>query len=143
MPSWLLLFWSGLAAALASEWLAATLRPPRLTRRRGQSVSPTLMRGPRENVIIAIVTGTLLLAPLYGVAFELLHRAEFVNGAVLGTLHGVFAAIVALVAARRPARAGAATPPSVRAAAVYRARRILTRAVYGAVLGFLYVVPPA
>jgi len=142
MPAWLLLFWCGLAAALVSEWLAAAVRPGRLSRRRGEAIAPRLMRGPRENALIAIAGGALLLAPVYGIVFELLNRADLVNGTVIGGLHGLIPGVIALAAAARSSTVGAAgTTTSLRAIAVYRARRVLARTVYGAVFGFLYVVP--
>ncbi|MCI0436408.1 MAG: hypothetical protein L0271_22635 [Gemmatimonadetes bacterium] len=140
-PSWLLLFWCGLSAALASELFAAALRPARASRRRGHPSSPQLVTGPRENLPIAVLTGTLLLAPIYGVIFELLEQAQLLNGAVIGGIHGLLVTILATAFAVRPAVLAAQGKPDLRAVLLYRLRRLIARVAYGALFGFLYVVP--
>jgi hypothetical protein len=140
-PSWLLLFWCGLAAALASELVAAALRPPRRSRRRGESTSPTLQAGPRENWFIAVILSACLFTPAYGLIFEMTHRADAGFGAILGAVHGVLAGGVALLSASRALNDRTATPMPV--LAWFRARRLISRIMFGTVLGFLYAVPGA
>ncbi|MGH7501537.1 MAG: hypothetical protein ACREL7_07220 [Longimicrobiales bacterium] len=138
-PSWLLLFWCGLAAALASEFVAAALRPPRLGRRRGETNSPRLQTGPRENTFIALLLAALLFTPVYGLIFEVAHRADAPFGAILGAAHGLVAGAFALLSAAHRADDVAATP--IRALAWFRIRRLISHTTFGAVLGFLYAVP--
>jgi hypothetical protein len=140
-PSWLLLLWCGLAAALASELVAAALRPPRRSRRRGEAVFPTLQAGPRENAFIAVLSSALLFAPAYGIIFESAHRADAEFGALLGAAHGIAAGAIALIAAARRSSDATATP--MRALAWFRVRRLVSRVTFGTVLGFLYAVPGA
>jgi hypothetical protein len=141
-PSWLLLFWCGFAASLASEWIVAAVRAA-IARGRGvQPTGPRLMSTPRGSVPIAVLLGTLVSSPIYGLVFELWHRADLAAGLALGTLHGILAGLFVLVAfLRRRRKDNRATP--VRPLAVFRVRRLVTRVLYGALLGFLYVVPPA
>lgn len=140
-PSWLLLFWCGLAAALASELVAAALRPPRFARRRGESILPTLQAGPRENWLIAVLLSAILFTPVYGVLFEMTHRADAGLGAIFGAVHGIVAGAIALLTAARMNSSRSATP--MRSLAWFRARRLISRITFGTVLGFLYAVPRA
>ena len=140
-PSWLLLLWCGLAAALVSELVAAVLRPPRLVRRRGEAVSPTLQAGPRENWLIAVLLSAVFFTPVYGVLFEMTHRADAGLGAIIGAAHGVLAGSIALLAAARSRSTRAATP--LRALAWFRLRRLISHVTFGSLLGFLYAVPRA
>jgi hypothetical protein len=136
-PSWMLLFWCGLVAALASEWLAAfvrSLRPrPKLDR-----AGPRLMNKPRGSVPIAVAAGTFVFAPLYGLLFESVSRADLLTGSLIGAAHGSLTAVFVLLSWLRR-RTG--NGPPLRPIIYYRAGRLLTRIAYGALLGFLYVVP--
>jgi hypothetical protein len=140
-PSWLLLFWCGLVASITSEWTAAVVRALfNRGRNEGTPGIPRLMREPRGSAPIAIITGTLVSAPVYGLLFEWFHRADLTLGASIGAVHGTFAGILILLAAMRnrtPASAGF----SLRPTAVYRVRRFATRVLYGALRGLLYAVP--
>lgn len=136
--SWPLLLWSGLAAAIASEWVAglgaATVRP------RERSSAPRLMTRPRGSTIVHILAGVLVFAPLYGLAFEIAGRASLTLGATLGAVHGILVTAWALLAAIRGERKLRPTP---RAVFLHRVGRSAVQVIYGAVLGFLYVVPAA
>lgn len=99
------------------------------------------MSAPRGSVPIAVLLGTIVSAPVYGLIFEWWHRADLAAGLFLGTIHGVLAGLVVLMAFLRRRRQDNHELP-VRPLAVFRVRRLITRVVYGAVLGFLYVVPP-
>jgi len=147
-PSWLLLLWCGFAASLASEWIVAAFRA--LFTRNGdrartddtRRAGPRLMSTPRNSIPLAVILGTLVSAPVYGVIFEWWHRADLESGLLLGTVHGVLAGIVVLIAFLRRRRMDNRDTP-VRPLAVFRVRRLVTRVLYGALLGFLYVVPPS
>lgn len=139
-PSWLLLFWCGLAAAIVSEWVAAIPRiPNRRNESGGRAGTPRLLSQPHGSVPLAILYGTLIFAPAYGLLFEWLARADLEAGAVAGAVHGALAALLFLIGWARMRRNREA--PAFKPVALYRARRLLARVVYGAVLGFLYVVP--
>ena len=130
-----------LAAALASEWLMALLRAlVTPTRSAGRPAGPRLMNAPRGSVPFAIVSGTFVFGPAYGMAFEWLARADLEAGAVMGAIHGALAGtLVMLGLMRRRRRDG--TSSSVRGMILYRVRRFATRILYGAFIGLLYVVP--
>ena len=97
------------------------------------------MSAPRGSLPFALISGTFLFAPVYGLLFESLARADLGTGALIGAAHGAIAAAFVLVGHLRK-RASAATP-TLRPVIGYRLRRLVTRTVYGALLGFLYVVP--
>jgi hypothetical protein len=122
-PAWYLLIWAAVVASLIATFLGLAARG-----HLGQ-------RSPRLAALGSFLLGILLWAPLYGLAFEVIGVANALYGALLGTLHGAVAALFAFVHARRTHAA------PTRALASIHGRRIITRAVYGAVLGFLYVVP--
>lgn len=121
MPGWLLLIWSGLAAATAVALLAPAIG--------GVSVAPwSLAPVPRSRAHGAawsFAAGVIAYPLIYGIAFELLHRADLLTGLILGALHG---AIMFLAAHRRA---------SIRAA--FRAAS--AHLIYGAVIAFLYITP--
>lgn len=140
-PSWLLLFWCGLVASIASEWTAVAIRTAvggaRASRASG---NPRLMREPRGSALFAIITGTLISAPVYGLLFEWIHRADLAAGATIGALHGTLAGTLVLLATVRNPDSRAAGF-SLRPTALYRLRRFATRILYGALMGLLYAVP--
>ena len=138
MPSWPLLLWCGLAAAIASQWIAG-LAASVFRRRESRSAAPRLMSRQRGSVLVSILTGTFLFAPLYGLVFEFAGRSDLSTGALLGLLHGILATAWSLWASRR---GDERLRPSLRSILAHRAARTAIRVLYGAVLGFLYVVPP-
>lgn len=141
-PSWLLLFWSGFAASMASEWIVAAVRALFTTKNPlSRTARPRLMSAPRASVPLALAIGTLVAAPAYGIIFEWWNRADLMAGLALGTLHGAIAGAVAMVTFLRRRRIDRRLAP-VRVLAAFRARRMITRVLYGGLLGFLYVVPP-
>jgi hypothetical protein len=99
------------------------------------------MSAPRASVPIAVISGTLLFAPVYGLLFEAFARADLATGAVIGAAHGALAAAFVLIGHLR--RRATAASPALTPVLGYRFRRLVTRTLYGALLGFLYVVPPA
>jgi hypothetical protein len=141
-PSWLLLFWCGFTAAIASEWLVAAGRAfiaPRRAVLAEKGTGPRLMSRPRGSIPFSILSGTIVFAPLYGLLFEWLSRADFEAGAAVGAAHGVLAGLLVLLSTIRRTSKPAGT--ALRPMLGYRARRLITRVLYGALLGFLYVVP--
>jgi hypothetical protein len=140
-PSWFLLFWCGLAAALASEFIVALARATLAHGQRSTEAGPRLMSAPRTSIPFAVLSGAFVFAPLYGIAFEWLARADLQAGAAIGAIHGVIAGVAVLFAAFR--RRAGSPARSLKPMLGFRARRLLTRALFGALLGFLYVVPGA
>jgi len=138
MPSWPLLLWCGLAAAVTSQWVAGIVASV-FRRRENRSAAPRLMSRQRGSVLVSILTGTLVFAPVYGIAFEFTGRSDLSTGATLGLIHGILATAWSLWAARR---GDERLRPSLRSLLAHRAARTAIRVLYGAVLGFLYVVPP-
>lgn len=98
------------------------------------------MKEPRGSVLIAIITGTLVSAPAYGLLFEWIHRADLTVGATIGAVHGTLAGTVVLFAAVRNPDARS-RGFSLRPTALYRLRRFAIRVLYGALMGLLYAVP--
>jgi hypothetical protein len=122
-PAWYLLLWAALVASLVASLLGFSAR------------SQLGERSPRRAIIIGFLLGIFVWGPIYGIAFELFGTANAPGGALLGALHGAAYAVVGLIRARRTERARSPAFASI------HGRRIITRVVYGAVLGFLYVVP--
>lgn len=121
MPAWLLLLWSGLAAASAAALAAAAIGGV-------PAGSWSLAPNPRSRSHAAawtIVAGVLVYPVLYGLAFEILHRADVRIGFLLGAVHG---SVLFIIARRR-----GTTRAALRAAAAHL--------VYGTVMAFLYITP--
>lgn len=116
MPAWLLLAWSGLAAALVSACVRALLAFPR----EGSAF---------RRLVGATVLGLFVLPVVYGFAFEAIGRADLMTGALLGLLHGLIEAAVLF---------RSATPANRRRAI---AQGLLGGLSYGVAIGFLYLVP--
>ena len=122
MPAWLLLLWSGLAAACAAALVAPAIGGVPVA---SWSLAP-LPRSRTHGALWSFAAGLLIYPVLYGTIFELLHRADLRTGLMLGAVHG--AAMFVLVRRRRGSgRAGVRTATA--------------HLVYGAVLAFLYVTP--
>jgi hypothetical protein len=120
-PSWLLLIWSGLAAACAAA-VPATLvgGVPRAT----WSLAPC-PRSRSHGAAWSLIGGGIVYPLLYGIIFELLGRADVPLGLVVGTAH----ALLIFVAARQRCTMRGA----LRAATAHL--------VYGVMIAFLYVTP--
>jgi hypothetical protein len=128
-PAWLLLAWAGLiasaVAALAGAPPGATTlldRPRDYRRRRAASFV--------RAVLLSALVGVVLYPIAYGLIFEAAGRADLPLGAGIGAAHAILALLVR--ALRRI--------PGPHAAPLFRL--VLARLAYGAVIGFLYVVPP-
>ncbi|MGH7464614.1 MAG: hypothetical protein ACREK1_05520 [Longimicrobiales bacterium] len=121
MPAWLLLLWSGLAAACVAALTATLIGGVRVA---SWSLAP-VPRSRSHGAAWSIGAGMFAYPLVYGIAFELLHRADLRTGFMLGAVH----AAVMFAAARRRGSMRAA----LRAAAAHL--------VYGGVIAFLYVTP--
>ncbi|MGH7505163.1 MAG: hypothetical protein ACRELX_05915, partial [Longimicrobiales bacterium] len=124
-PAWFLLLWSALVASLVAAWLGFAARG-RLHDHR-----------PIRSAVATLGLGILVYGPLYGLLFEAIGTATLLVGAVIGAFHGAAVASIALLRDRLAGRG-----PRSDDAAVH-GRRLVIRLVYGAILGLLYVVPPA
>jgi hypothetical protein len=117
-PTWPILLWSGLVASVVASFIL----PRRVPRRAG---ARSLPRWP-----VALILGVLLFAPLYGVGFEMLGRANLGTGIMFGAAHGLFSLALAI-------------PRRRQAGALHLLRLMAGRVLFGTLLGFLYPVPPA
>ena len=119
-PAWLLLFWSGLAAAGCAAVIGRVVG--------GTPAAWGLAPLPHSRLHAAawsLLAGSLLYPLLYGILFELLHRADFRIGAAAGALHGIIMFLIV--------RRTASTHAALRAAATHLA--------YGVALALFYVTP--
>jgi hypothetical protein len=121
VPAWLLLTWSGLAAASAAALIAPVIGGVPTA---SWSLAPT-PRSRLHGALWSFTAGVLAYPLLYGVVFELLHRADLRTGLILGALH----ATVMFAFARQRG--------STRAAL----RVAIAHLVYGGMIAFLYVTP--
>src|SRR5690606_14028464 len=92
---------------------------------------------PGRSALATLALGVLIYGPLYGLIFEALGTATLAGGAAIGAIHGSARTLAAIARQRRAPHTRRAEPAAV------HGRRIVARLVYGAVVGFLYVVPPA
>ena len=121
MPAWLLLLWSGLAATSVAAVAAPAIGGVRTA---PWSLAP-VPRSRSHGAAWSILAGVLAYPLLYGVAFELLHRADLLTGLALGAVHGAVMFV--------PAHRAGTLRGAFRAAAAHL--------VYGAFIAFLYVTP--
>jgi hypothetical protein len=96
--------------------------------------------GHASGVVALVVIGAAVVPALYMVAFALLERADAWVGLVLGVVHGLAAGPLLALLPRGDGgtgpglygwRAGPITPPLL----------LFLHALYGAALGYLYVLP--
>jgi hypothetical protein len=121
VPAWLLLIWSGLAAASAAAIAAPAIGGVQVA---AWSLAPA-PRSRLHGAVWSLAAGAFAYPLIYGAAFELLHRADITAGLILGAIHGAI-----MFAVARPK----GTPRSALRAA-------FAHLVYGAVMGFLYITP--
>ncbi|HET9982635.1 MAG TPA: hypothetical protein VFQ38_03575 [Longimicrobiales bacterium] len=146
MP-WTILLWSGLAATLLMSWLFAAAYWAGIT-----ALQPGRLFGcsllPHAPAPIATAAGRLLhfgfgvaVFPLgYALAFAWIGAAEAANGLLLGAAHGALvAAAVGLVPPER--RCVAPGPFGIRLGPATPLVIVLAHMAYGALLGYVYVVP--
>lgn len=112
-----------------------------------------LLRSPGDAVArgvgaaVGVLIGTFVLPALYAVAFEALRRADALTGLLLAIPHAVLAGIGLAAAGRsqRCARAISPWPPGLfgwRFGPFTPPALVVALLFYGALLGFVYVVPP-
>lgn len=118
LPSWPLLWWSGLAATLTSVWILGTLMP----QAGGHALAPRARRA----ALPAWLLGVFVYPLGYALPFQLMHDASLILGATFGIGHAVL-----LILAGGRERPGM---PVIM-------QRVATVIAYGAVLGFSYVTP--
>lgn len=121
VPAWLLLIWSGLAAASAAAMVAPAIGGVPVA---SWSLAPA-PRSRFHGALWSLTAGAVVYPVLYGFLFELLHRADLTTGLILGALH----AAVMFALARRDGTTRSAL------------RTAVAHLVYGAVIAFLYVTP--
>jgi hypothetical protein len=121
MPAWLLLIWSGLVAACVAAIIAPAIGGVPVA---SWSLAP-VPRSRSQGVAWSLAAGMFAYPLLYGIAFELIERADLRTGLILGTLHG--AVMFAVARRRAPSRAAL--------------RTAVAHLVYGIVMAFLYVTP--
>lgn len=121
MPAWLLLVWSGLVAACVAALVAPAIGGVPVA---SWSLAP-VPRSRSHGAVWSLAAGMFAYPLIYGIAFELAHRADLRTGLILGTIHG---ALMFAVARRR-----ASSRAALRAAAAHL--------VYGVVIAFLYITP--
>ena len=145
--SWPLLLFSGLVAYVASTWLLMALRRFNATRylpRAYWSCALFARAGDFALVIAALirlVAFVALFPLLYTLIFRRLGSAQVLAGAAIGAVHGLLVGLLLPLAARRcqGSRApglfgwylGRATPLVL----------LLVHATYGAIIGYIYVLP--
>jgi hypothetical protein len=143
--SWALLVWSGLVAFVASTWLLMALRRAGVTRYLPRAYwSCALLGSTRDSALLFAgllrsITMIAVVPFLYALAFSYADRAEALVGMVFGLVHGTVAGLVLPLAARR---CNGAVPPGLLGWNLGRATPIamlLVHAVYGALLGYIYV----
>lgn len=89
--------------------------------------------------LLRMIAMIALVPVIYAIVFAYLGRAEALSGAIVGALHGLLAGIILPFAARR---CSGANPPGPLGWNLGRATPIvllLVHAVYGTVLGYIYV----
>jgi hypothetical protein len=146
--SWPLLLWSGLFAYMGFSWLLILLRLLRLTRYVPRSYWAARLFGNTRGfamfggrVLRAFALIVLIPIP-YVLAFEVVGNADLRFGVLLGLIHGAFVGLTLPLIAGRDAhgalepglfgwRLGAATPLLI----------FVIYAFYGAILGYVYVIP--
>lgn len=143
-----LLIVSGLTAYILSSWVLVFLRVAGATRFAPRSYwACALFGGLRGAAMlggrIARALGMSVIAPfVYAFIFELVGNAELTLGAILGVAHGVLVGITLPVISRRASCAKAPNPGLFgwRLGAATPLLLLLVYALYGATLGWAYVV---
>jgi hypothetical protein len=120
-PSWILLAWVGLAATCIAA-ITGTMFGGGAAQ--AWSLSPRA-RSAGHGLGVSVGLGLLLYPPAYGIAFELVGRADVLFGVIVGSGHGLIAFVIA----------------APRHALGVALRTLLMHVAYGATMAFLYVTP--
>ncbi len=91
--------------------------------------------------VIHLLAGTFLFPTIYGLTFEAFARADVALGATLGLLHGVVVGTLIPVAWRLAGGEGRAGVFGRRLGSLTPFGIVTTHVLYGALLGYIYVVP--
>jgi hypothetical protein len=147
-----LLVWAGFAATLIAEWLEWMARAAGWTRHSSARVMGCLVVSRRDarrtwlmGVVLNMLVGAVVIPLAYGVVFETTGRADAINGLIIGLLHGVVVGAALPLIARAGRCTGALAAPGLfgwRFGRLTPFTLLFVRMVYGAVLGYVYVVPP-
>jgi hypothetical protein len=144
-----LLLASGLTAYILSSWFLVLLRVIGITQFSPRMYWACGLFGSTQGAamfagrVLRAITMMLLIPLPYAAVFEIIGNAEFKHGAVLGLLHGMVIGFTLPLLGRRRGcertprpglfgwRLGRATPLFI----------LFVYTLYGAVLGYVYVVP--
>jgi hypothetical protein len=147
--SWSLLTWSGLVGLVLSSWLLMLLRRVGATRYLPRAYWSCALFGSAGDASLAFAGLLRMLALIaafpiaYAFAFNTLGRAEALVGAIAGAVHGLLAGLALQLAARRCSGAIAPGFMGWNLGRLTPIVMILVHAVYGAALGYVYVIPVA
>ena len=145
--SWPLLAWSGLTAFVLSTWFLMLMRQLGVTRYLPRAYWSCAITGGVSDAALLLAglvrAGAMIIIfpMLYAVLFARFADADLVSGAALGLAHGFLAGFALPLAARR---CGGAHPPGLLGWRLGRATPLVilfVHAAYGALLGYVYVIP--
>jgi hypothetical protein len=149
--SWSLLLWAGFAGTFVVTWLAFVGRSYGWTRLSPARILGCVFSADPEafgtrvlGIGVHLMAGGVVLPLLYGALFEWMGRADVLLGACLGLAHAVIAGILLPVVVAYGHCAGPGRDPGLfgwRLSAVTPVAFVLAHALYGALLGYVYVVP--
>jgi hypothetical protein len=139
---------SGLTAYILSSWMLVLLRLIGLTRYAPRTYWACTLFGSLRGAamfggrIARAVALSLVVPPLYAVAFEIAGNADLPLGALIGVTHGVAVGILLPAVAGRTACARAPSPGLFgwRLGAATPLLLLFIYGLYGASLGWVYVV---
>jgi len=144
--SWPLLLWSGLTAYVLSSWVLMVLRKLNATLYLPRAYWSCAITGGVSNAALVFAGFLRMIAMVavipvaYAITFAYLGRAEVLMGLMIGAIHGLLAGILLPLAARLCA---GARPPGLLGWRLGRATplvMVFVHAVYGAALGYVYVL---
>lgn len=144
--SWPVLLWSGLAAYVLSTWVLMVLRKLGATRYLPRAYWSCALTGGASNaaLVFAGLVRLLMMVGVFPIAYALLFaymgKAEVLPGMIIGAIHGVVAGILLPLAARR---CDGAVPPGLLGWRLGKPTPLVllfVHAVYGAMIGYVYLV---
>jgi len=145
--SWPLLLWSGLTACVLSNWVLMLFRKLNATRYLPRAYWSCLLLGGVSDAalvlggLIRVIAMVAVFPFIYAYIFRQIGRAEVLPGLVIGAAHGLLAGIALPLAARR---CKGAKPPGLLGWRLGRPTPLVmlfVHAAYGALLGWIYVLP--
>lgn len=149
--SWPLLLWAGFTATIAVTWLSFVARRYGWTRLSPVRVLGCLFTDNADGIgsrilgtLLHFAVGGVVLAFIYGIIFELIGRADIPLGIALGLAHGVLAGLLLPVLTAHGHCTGAVRDPGIfgwKLGLITPLGLLFAHALYGGVLGYVYVVP--